>query len=46
LAVVDYAAVADPETMREVERAGPRALALLAVKIGQTRLIDNLVLGA
>jgi pantoate--beta-alanine ligase len=45
LAALDYAAVADPETFAEPEQAGPGALVLLAVKIGRTRLIDNLVLG-
>jgi pantoate--beta-alanine ligase len=43
LAVVDYAAVADPETFCEIK--GPACGAahlLLAVKVGTTRLIDNL----
>lgn len=44
MAALDYAAVADVETMREVGRAGSRALVLIAVKVGKTRLIDNLVL--
>ena len=46
LAVVDYAAIVDPDTLAEVPRAGQRALALLAVKIGRVRLIDNLQLEA
>jgi len=46
LAVVDYAAIVDPDTLVEVPRAGQRALALLAVKIGRVRLIDNLQLEA
>ena len=36
LAVVDYAEVVDPGTFR-----GPGTLAVLAVRIGRTRLIDN-----
>ena len=40
---VDYISVVDPETMQPVERiAGPVLLAL-AVHIGATRLIDNLL---
>ncbi|HEX6972338.1 MAG TPA: pantoate--beta-alanine ligase, partial [Limnochordia bacterium] len=41
LAVLDYAVVADPETFAPVERLDGPALALLAVRIGGTRLIDN-----
>jgi pantoate--beta-alanine ligase len=38
---IDYVAVADPETLEPVvELAGP-AVALIAVKVGGTRLIDN-----
>jgi len=44
LARVDYAAVTDPGTFAEIERVGPRGLALLAVKFGKTRLIDNIEL--
>ncbi len=43
---VDYVSVADPDTMREVGRIDDRALLSLAVRLGQTRLIDNLVLAA
>jgi pantoate--beta-alanine ligase len=42
LATLDYAAVVDPETFDEYTRA--TALALVAVRIGKTRLIDNLKL--
>ena len=45
LAQTDYVSVADPFTLREVRRAGPAALASMAVRIGRTRLIDNLLLG-
>jgi pantoate--beta-alanine ligase len=45
---IDYVDVADPDTLRVFspgEAVGPRALLALAVRVGQTRLIDNLVLG-
>lgn len=45
LAQVDYVSIADPETLIEVH--GPirdEALASMAVRIGPTRLIDNLLL--
>lgn len=45
LAVVDYASAADPETLVEVSGPAENFLLSLAVRIGQTRLIDNLVLG-
>jgi pantoate--beta-alanine ligase len=38
---LSYASIADGETLRELERADMDALALLAVQIGTTRLIDN-----
>ena len=42
---IDYVALTDPESLRPVDRiAGPTLLAL-AVWIGQTRLIDNTLLG-
>ncbi|MCQ8240848.1 pantoate--beta-alanine ligase [Rhizosaccharibacter radicis] len=44
--LIDYASIADPDTLSELQaadaRPGMRALALLAVRIGRTRLIDNL----
>ena len=43
---VDYVSVADPDTIQEVERIGNRALLSLAVRLGRTRLIDNLILSA
>jgi pantoate--beta-alanine ligase len=46
LARVDYVSVADPRTMRELDRAEAGALASLAVFIGSTRLIDNIRLGS
>src|SRR5690606_1743047 len=44
LAEVDYVSVADAETLEElVEPVNRPALVSLAVRIGQTRLIDNLI---
>jgi pantoate--beta-alanine ligase len=46
LAHPDYVSIADPEQLTEIERVGPAgALASLAVRIGATRLIDNVLLG-
>ncbi len=44
LARLDYVSVADPETMQELSRVEGRALLSLAVYIGKTRLIDNILL--
>jgi len=44
LARIDYVSVADAETLDELDRVKPPALVSLAVKIGKTRLIDNVVL--
>jgi pantoate--beta-alanine ligase len=41
---IDYISVADPITLTELERIKESALASLAVKIGGTRLIDNVIL--
>ena len=38
--------VADAETLRELDVVERQALASMAVRLGTTRLIDNLVLGA
>ena len=44
-AMIDYVAVADPKTLQELDRIDweqtPEVVVLLAVKIGDTRLIDN-----
>ena len=45
LARVDYVSIADPETLEEIEEIRTPALASLAVWIGKTRLIDNVVVG-
>ncbi len=45
---IDYVDVADPVSLRILsagDRTGDRALLALAVRIGTTRLIDNVVLG-
>jgi len=44
LADIDYVSIADPETLDELDTVKPPALVSLAVKIGKTRLIDNVVL--
>ena len=44
LARLDYATIAHPETLQPLPTLQPGALALLAVQIGNTRLIDNLPL--
>jgi len=46
LARVDYVSVADTETLQELETIAGNALVSLAVRIGKTRLIDNVKLGA
>lgn len=43
-AQIDYVSVADPDTLRELDTVGDRALVSLAVRIGKTRLIDNTIL--
>jgi pantoate--beta-alanine ligase len=45
LARIDYVSVADPNTLAELERIQGPALVSLAVRIGKTRLIDNVTLG-
>ena len=44
LAKVDYVSIADAETLDELDTVSPPALVSLAVRIGKTRLIDNVVL--
>jgi len=44
LARVDYVSVADAETLEELETVDRPTLVSLAVRIGKTRLIDNLTL--
>jgi pantoate--beta-alanine ligase len=45
LARVDYVSVADPKSLRELDAIEGCALVSLAVRIGATRLIDNVTLG-
>ncbi|HEY7270727.1 MAG TPA: pantoate--beta-alanine ligase [Dehalococcoidia bacterium] len=45
-AAIDYISVADPDSLEELERIKGPVLVSLAVRIGQTRLIDNVTLGA
>lgn len=44
LASIDYISIADAETLDELNLVKPPALVSLAVKIGKTRLIDNILL--
>ena len=45
LAAIDYVSIADAETLEELDEIRHPALASMAVKIGKTRLIDNIVVG-
>ncbi|MFC1846171.1 pantoate--beta-alanine ligase [Chloroflexota bacterium] len=44
LACIDYISIADVGTLKEIIEINDKALVSLAVRIGKTRLIDNLVL--
>ncbi|MBA7691543.1 Pantothenate synthetase [subsurface metagenome] len=44
LADIDYVSIANTETLDELDTVNPPALVSLAVKIGKTRLIDNITL--
>jgi len=44
LAAIDYVSIADTKTLDELDMVKSPALVSLAVKIGNTRLIDNVVL--
>jgi pantoate--beta-alanine ligase len=44
LAQIDYVSVADQDTLEELDEVEDGALASLAVRIGGTRLIDNVTL--
>ena len=43
-ATIDYVTIAEPETLEDMEVVKAPALVPLAVRIGKTRLIDNVVL--
>lgn len=42
---IDYVAIADPDTLAPLGSSTERAMALVAARIGTTRLIDNVVFG-
>ncbi|MFH0822549.1 MAG: pantoate--beta-alanine ligase [Pseudomonadota bacterium] len=42
-AEIDYVKFVDPETLEDLGQVKDRALAVLAVRIGKTRLIDNML---
>lgn len=42
---LDYLAVADAGTLEPIERATHTSVAMIAARVGRTRLIDNVVLG-
>ncbi|MDQ7783885.1 MAG: pantoate--beta-alanine ligase [Desulfomonilaceae bacterium] len=41
---VDYISIVHPDTLEDLAEVGDKALAILAVRIGSTRLIDNMLL--
>jgi pantoate--beta-alanine ligase len=45
LAAAEYVSIADPETLEELDLVDADAMVSLAVSIGRTRLIDNVLLG-
>ena len=45
LAKLEYISIADPETFAELDRIRGQALVSLAVRVGDTRLIDNVLIG-
>jgi len=44
LAEIDYIEICDADTLGDIEKINGRVLIALAVKIGKTRLIDNIIL--
>jgi pantoate--beta-alanine ligase len=45
LAKIDYVSIADANTLEELKKIDRPAIVFLAVRIGKTRLIDNVILG-
>jgi pantoate--beta-alanine ligase len=45
LARIDYVSIADANTLEELKKIDCPAIVFLAVRIGKTRLIDNVILG-
>lgn len=43
--VIEYLSIADPITLREVDKVSAGAIFSGATKVGKTRIIDNLLLG-
>ena len=41
---IDYIAICDPQTLVDIKKIDGQALMALAVKVGKTRLIDNMIL--
>ena len=44
IADIDYVSIANTETLNELDEVRPPSLVSLAVRIGKTRLIDNIML--
>lgn len=44
--ITDYFAVAEPHQLQPIAKAGTGSIAMVAARVGRTRLIDNLILGA
>jgi pantoate--beta-alanine ligase len=42
---IDYISIVDAQTLKELDKVKGKVLIALAVKLGQARLIDNIVLG-
>jgi pantoate--beta-alanine ligase len=42
---IDYVALADPNTLATLEQVDRPAVALIAARVGATRLIDNELIG-
>lgn len=45
VASIDYVSVADADTLEELDTVNGPAMVLVAVRLGQIRLIDNIILG-
>lgn len=45
MVTIDYLAIADAATLEPIESVTPGSVAMVAARVGRTRLIDNVVLG-